>query len=684
LEALKHLPHSLADLYDRKLRRVREGRAAEQAMKILQYCGAVKRPLTVTEYREVLSLSLEQKSFDHTKVPNDMDKIINGCCGLTFVDEEEDTIHYVHRSVKECLFVTNGPHTARFDMASVDRKFGFLCMTYLDFTNFKHQLTRVMNGSGIPINPIQFGTTTLPTHTSKRVTGQMARRILSHHRPLQHFSTREVERKAQEILEGGSSSRLVLELRKQGFQFLEYARAYWHSHLTDFTPNMDSNMWLLFCRCIEGDDVPACRPWESEQQTHNKRIDIPEAIQWLLAHGHSALLLYYAMHQSHVLPEHVKDEIFSSANIHNRYRFTEVLVRLENTRNVLNHGLLYAALDGCIRSLSMLIQAGADINAQINHKTALQAAAEAGHLEVVQALLAANADVNSSPAKYGGGTALQAAAEAGHLEVVHALLAANADVNSSPAKYSGRTALQAAAEGGHLEVVHALLAAKADVNASSNELSGTALQAAAEGGHLEVVHALLAAKADVNASSNRLSRTALRAAAEGGHIEVVHALLAAQADANASPNYQTALQAAAEGGHLRIVEALLTAKADVNAPPTKYEGRTALQAAAEGGHLDVVHALLVANADVNASPAEYRGRTALQAAAEGGHLEVVHTLLAAKANIDAESSGRTALQAAQDGKHHKVVQALLAAGAKARSPRPGGDIEGEDLLKLFV
>ncbi|CAG8126012.1 unnamed protein product [Penicillium nalgiovense] len=665
LEALKHLPHSLAELYDRKLRRVREGRAAEQAMKTLQYCGAVKRPLAVKEYRDALSLSLEQKSFDHTKVPNDMDKVINGCCGLTFVDEEEDTIHYVHRSVKECLFVTNGPRIAQFDMASEDRDFGFLCMTYLDFSNFKHQLTNVRNGSGIPINPLQFGTSTLPTHTSRTVTGQMARRILSHHRPLQHFSAREVERTAQEILEGGSSSRLEIELRKQGFQFLEYARAYWLNHLADLTPNMDSNMWLLFCRCIEGDDVPACRPWELEQQTHNKRNDVPGAIQWSLAHGHSALLLYYEMHQSHVFSEDVKVEIFRNANIRNRYRYTEVLVLLENTRNVLNHGLSYAALDGCTRSLALLLQAGADIDAQVNHRTALQVAIEAGHPEVVQALLAAKTDVQVSP-EYGGRAALQAAAEAGHLEMVQALLEAKADTNTYP-EYGDWAALESAAESGHFEVVQALLVAKANVNASSAECEGrTGLQAAAGRGHLLVVQALVAAEADINAFPAKGRQTALQAAAGGGHLRVVQTLLAANADANASPTEwgQTALQAAAEGGHLHVVQELLAVNADVNASPAKWGGRTALQAAAEGGHVEVVNALLAAKADVNTAPTKH-GQTALEAAGGGGHLQVVQTLLAANADVNASPAkwGRTALQAAAGGGHLHVVQALLAVNA---------------------
>ena len=61
----------------------------------------------------------------------------------------------------------------------------------------------------------------------------------------------------------------------------------------------------------------------------------------------------------------------------------------------------------------------------------------------------------------------KAAAEGGHLEVVDRLLVAEADVNAAAAEYCGLAALQAAEKGGHLEVVDRLLAAKADVNAAA-------------------------------------------------------------------------------------------------------------------------------------------------------------------------------------------------------------------------
>ena len=124
--------------------------------------------------------------------------------------------------------------------------------------------------------------------------------------------------------------------------------------------------------------------------------------------------------------------------------------------------------------------------------TALQAAAEEGHLEVVGRLLADGADVNAAA---GGDsyTALQQAARHGHLEMVDRLLAWGASVNVAG---DGYVSLWGAARGGHLKVVERLLAKGADANVGIDDHHQTALEVAAEGGYLEVVDRLLTAGAD--------------------------------------------------------------------------------------------------------------------------------------------------------------------------------------------
>jgi ankyrin repeat protein len=310
-------------------------------------------------------------------------------------------------------------------------------------------------------------------------------------------------------------------------------------------------------------------------------------------------------------------------------------------------------------------------------RSALQAAAGGGHLQVVEMLIKAGAQVNKPAWGYSGRTALQAAAEYGDLKVVDLLLEHNAKIIPTPtfSPDGGLSALAAAAKGGHLAVVDRLLE-RILVNGSLNPEEwdlGSALIAAAQGGHLAVVNGLIERNAPVGGSASMsFGRTALQAAAAGGNLQVLDRLLALDSDINAAGSGyggRTALQAAAGGGHLAATNWLLERNADVDAPASDSDGRTALQAAAEGGHLAVVERLLERSADVNAAPAKDNGRTALQAAAGGGYpedvdrvLKVVDLLLDRNADVNApasDSGGRTALQAAAASGHLAIVERLL-------------------------
>ena len=233
-------------------------------------------------------------------------------------------------------------------------------------------------------------------------------------------------------------------------------------------------------------------------------------------------------------------------------------------------------------------------------------------------------------------TALITASMNGQLDVVQALIAANADINDK--EYQGVTALVWASWRGHLEVVQALIAAKADINARNN-IGETALMWASERGHLEVVQALIAAKAGINDKDNG-DNTALMMASERGHLEVVQALIAANANINDKNSDDwsdsclrsgmTALMLASEEGHLKVVQALIAAKADINT--RSYQGMTALMWASQNGHLKVVQALIAAKADINLK--DKCNNTALILASEKIHIEVVHALSTANAHIN--------------------------------------------------
>lgn len=149
LVALRNLPRGLSEVLDevldRKLCRVRKRLAARESLKALQFWGVVKRTLNIMEYRESLSISSGQKSLDRASFANDMDRIILDCCGLVSVDEEDNTLHYVHHSVKQHLF-TERKHSEDFNVSTLDLLLVLLCMTHLDYSDFRRQLVSFKKG----------------------------------------------------------------------------------------------------------------------------------------------------------------------------------------------------------------------------------------------------------------------------------------------------------------------------------------------------------------------------------------------------------------------------------------------------------------------------------------------------------------------------------------------------------
>lgn len=186
----------------------------------------------------------------------------------------------------------------------------------------------------------------------------------------------------------------------------------------------------------------------------------------------------------------------------------------------------------------------------------LWSAVTEGDLWVVQQVLGSGADVDAeSPVNspYGSRTALQLAADRGHVAVVAKLLAAGAEIEKRTA--SAPPALQLAASRGHTKVVKLLLDAGAAVDSGGR--GNTPLAWAAAAGQGAVVQELIDAGAAFDLSDN-MNWTALHHAAALGYVNVVKALLAAGADpCITSVNGSTPLHLAAAHGHIATVKVIL-------------------------------------------------------------------------------------------------------------------------------
>ena len=234
----------------------------------------------------------------------------------------------------------------------------------------------------------------------------------------------------------------------------------------------------------------------------------------------------------------------------------------------------------------------------------------------VQTALGAGADPDAAAknAVLGRTPALVLAARSGDREIIEALLAAGANVDAreeNPQPPTGKTALLVAAEAGHAEVIRSLLRAGAEpelkdesfvegtignttVAWSDMPRCATALILAAERGHTEAVQTLLEEGANVNGRGSGAYPTPLLAAIEGQQLAVVQILLQAGANVESGTPDETPLSLAVANGSREIVELLLSAGADPN--QRSEAGLTPLEIARLSKFDDLVERLTQAGA----------------------------------------------------------------------------------------
>ena len=302
--------------------------------------------------------------------------------------------------------------------------------------------------------------------------------------------------------------------------------------------------------------------------------------------------------------------------------------------------------------------------------TLLEAAAKAGALRVVQALLS-QAEKNWS----GAGSLLHEAAGTGRMEMVTALL--KAGVKKDAQDGEGATALFRAAQYGHTPIVRLLLERGANVDVqTSRNLS--AVSEALNRGYADIVE-LLYPLGKFRVRDDPATRAVLRAQATSGHLSTVKWLL----DKKISPNNVrdfSALANATRMGHREIMAALLEAKADPNWQDPN-EGVSVLMHAVDKDFVEGAQMLLDAGADVvTRNRADW---TALHVAAQQDAQKCMELLLNRGADFMArDTENNTALDVALTWQSKNVLPVLIAQGARIDLKASGAIYSIEGALAL--
>jgi ankyrin repeat protein len=377
-----------------------------------------------------------------------------------------------------------------------------------------------------------------------------------------------------------------------------------------------------------------------------------------------------------------------------------------NTLNAQDASALLLALHGGhIEVVNCLLAAGADVTfADKDGDTALHLAVMGGELALVRRLLGLNLNIDATNLR--GLTPLMQAIMKEQVEIVDGLLSAEADVTHVDAdgdtvlhlaagsglltcvtsllaqdtvaidtvNHQGATALISAARRGRVDVVRSLISHRADASKQDSVIQGTALLHAAGNGHLDVVIALLeASRNEINIAGQRYA-TPLLVALNNEHVEVANYLLESGADVMlADADGDTALHLAAGSGLLTSVTSSL-AQDTVAIDVANHQGATALINAARRGRADVVKLLIEGGADTSKQDIQSQG-TALLHAAYSGHLDVVKVLLETS-NAELNTMGQqaiTPLLGALNKEHVEIATYLVASGADITLADEDGD-----------
>ncbi|XP_011485323.1 E3 ubiquitin-protein ligase MIB1 isoform X1 [Oryzias latipes] len=289
-------------------------------------------------------------------------------------------------------------------------------------------------------------------------------------------------------------------------------------------------------------------------------------------------------------------------------------------------------------------QESGDINEEL-----VKAAANGDLAKVEDILKRPDVDVNGQCA---GHTAMQAASQNGHVDVLKLLLKHNVDLEAEDK--DGDRAVHHAAFGDEGSVIEVLQRGGADLNAR-NKRRQTPLHIAVNKGHLQVVKTLLDFGCHPSLQDSE-GDTPLHDAISKKRDDMLSVLLEAGADVTITNNNGfNALHHAALRGNPSAMRVLLS---KLPRPwivdEKKDDGYTALHLAALNNHVEVAE-LLVHQGNASLDIQNVNQQTALHLAVERQHTQIVRLLVRAEAKLDVQDKdGDTPLHEAL--RHHTLSQ----------------------------
>lgn len=209
-QALLDLPKGLPATFQRILDAASPQTRPLQT-KILRLISISRRPLTIEELKEALSVDPGNPKWNPENVINNMRSAMASCGSLLVVDEEELTVRLVHHSV--CQFLHNDCKIEgeQLKAPKANAAMTGIIVTYLMFSTFERQLAKV-SSPNIQAAPIPSNIIRSVTNHSTR-TRDLALRLLG--------SSKKTDVDASKVLVKGNET---LKTREEVHHFFSYAK----------------------------------------------------------------------------------------------------------------------------------------------------------------------------------------------------------------------------------------------------------------------------------------------------------------------------------------------------------------------------------------------------------------------------------------------------------------------------
>ena len=286
LLALKDLPETLTETFDRALRRIIKQKKTRIAREVFKWTAAAKRPLLLAELEEALSIRVGEQYSKPERRPVDIEKVPSWCANLVEVDELSGAVQFAHHTVQAFILDTclSSPLTPEldefhFELEELDASVGELCITYLDWNDFKTALQPFKQPIKLP-EPYALAEVALSSQWDGKVVGKMSRLL---RRKKAGDSHRTEPFDPASILGYTGSGGEASNSMANNHAFLDYASQFWIIHTKKLREK--SSVYKMWAQMVAGDHDIAQTQWTREeyQASHHS------IWSWAVAHQHVAL-----------------------------------------------------------------------------------------------------------------------------------------------------------------------------------------------------------------------------------------------------------------------------------------------------------------------------------------------------------------------------------------------------------